>query len=228
MSAPQEMRHDVYGPIHKALRFALSNLLVQLGQTDFSDEAATDEALTALGRQLAISASHLRHEEDHVHGPLEARSGGATDALEAAHRHHDEAFGQLNDLMSLMKTVPASARPALGKEIYLRFSQFVAEDFAHMAHEELVTLPLLHSLFTDEELMEIEGRIVASLDPEETMAVMQLMLPAMNRTERVGFLTFARQAAPPEAFDAVINFAARPTLKREDWLHLTEGLGLAA
>jgi iron-sulfur cluster repair protein YtfE (RIC family) len=222
------VRHDFYGPIHKALRFALSNLLVKVGQTDFTDDAAMDETLMALGRQLSISASHLRHEEEYVHGALEARSGGATDALESAHRHHDETFGELNDLMSLMKTVPASARPAVGREIYLRFSQFVADDFAHMAHEELVTMPLLHSLFSDQELIEIEGRIIASHTPEETMAVMQILLPAMNRSERVGFLSMARQAAPPEAFDAVINFAAKPTLDREDFLHLTEGLGLAA
>ncbi len=64
--------------------------------------------------------------------------------------------------------------------------------------------------------------------PEENMEVARLMLPAMSRSERLGFLSMARDGAPPEMFDAVLQFAAKPTLPREDWIHLSEGLGLAA
>ena len=33
-------RHDLYGPIHKGLRLALSNLVVRIGSTDFADPEA--------------------------------------------------------------------------------------------------------------------------------------------------------------------------------------------
>jgi hypothetical protein len=222
-------RHDFYAPIHKGIRLALSNLVVRIGQTDFADPAAAAETMAALRRQMAMSANHLEHEEAEVHGPLEERISGGSRTLEEAHDHHRASFARLEGMMQALEAASeADERRAIGRELYLRFTTFVAEDFAHMAEEEMVTLPLLHAHFTDDELREMEGRIVASLAPEEAIAEMQLMIPAMNRDERIRFLSFARSAAPPEAFEAIMNFAARPTLGAEDYRHLSGGLGLAA
>jgi hypothetical protein len=85
---------------------------------------------------------------------------------------------------------------------------------------------LLHRLFNDEELIAIEGTIVAALPPEKAIAFMQLAIPAMNGPERVRFLAFVRGGAPAEAFEAILNFAVRPTLTPDDY-HQVE-LGLAA
>jgi hypothetical protein len=38
------------------------------------------------------------------------------------------------------------------------------------------------------------------------------MIPAMNRPERAAFLAFVREGAPAEAFDAMLDRAARPPL----------------
>ncbi len=96
-----------------------------------------------------------------------------------------------------------------------------------MLHEETQTWPLLCALFSDDELMAMEQAIIASLSPAETIDVMRLMLPAMNPAERTGLLTGMKAEAPPQAYLAVIEQAARPTLPRADFAEL-ERLGLAA
>ena len=221
-------RHDIYGPIHKALRLALSNLLVKLGSTDFECDREREEAVAALRRQLAISAGHLAHEEEFLHKRLEERASESTAALEADHRQHDEAFAKLEALLGRLEAASPGERAGLGRALYLGFSGFVAEDFEHMLEEETRITPLLHELFSDAELIEIEGRIVGSVPPEEMMAVLRLMMPALNPTERIDFLSFARASAPPEAFEAMLRFGAQPALNPSDWERLVAGLGVAA
>ena len=219
-------RHDLYGPIHKGIRLALSDLLVRLGQADFADEAAARELLGALRRQLVLSAGHLHHEEVEIHGALEARAPGATLTLEADHDHHRRAFETLEAAIAGVEAAPAAERAAPARQLYLAFSQFAAADFAHMAEEELVVLPLLHRLFTDEELIGMEARIVGAIQPDKMFDYLKLMIPAMNPAERAHFLAFVRAGAPVEAFDAILGFAARPTLSDGEYEALE--LALAA
>jgi hypothetical protein len=221
-------RHDIYGPIHKALRAAAGKLLARLGSTDFSDAAETSSILADMRSQLALGMRHLHHEELHIHAALEARSPGSSGRLEADHHHHEEAFAELEKLMKVIEGAATSERTKLGRELYLRYSQFVAADFEHMLEEETVTMPLLHSLFSDTELMAIEGAIVSSIPPAETMTIMSDMIPAMHRSERKQFLSFVKAGAPPEVFEMLLQGAAKPNLSAVDWSDLTEAFGLAA
>jgi hypothetical protein len=221
-------RHDLYGPIHKGLRLALCDLATGLARTDFAEVAEKQEMLAALRRQLALGASHLHHEEAQIHLALETRAPGSTLTLDADHEHHRRAFEALENQIKAVEAAVGDEARARGRKLYLRFTQFVAADFAHMAEEETLILPLLHRLFSDAELIAIEGAIVASLPPEEAMAFMKLMIPAMNPPERIGFLAFVRATAPDEAFEAMLNFAARPSLTPKDYQQVVQGLGLAA
>jgi hypothetical protein len=221
-------RHDLYGPVHKGLRLALCELGTRMARVDFADPEQSREMLAALRRQLALGASHLAHEEHHIHAALEARAPGSTVTLEADHDHHRRAFEALDAAIQAVEAARGEAARRLGRDLYLRFTQFVAADYAHMAEEEMVVLPLLHRLFSDAELIAIEGAIVGSLPPEEAMAFMKLMIPAMNAPERIGFLGFVRATAPAEVFVGLLDFAARPTLTPRDYQDVVEGLGLAA
>ncbi len=219
-------RHDLYGPIHKGLRLALSRLVTRIGVTDFADPLAASDLIAALRAQLALNASHLEHEEDYIHTALECRAPGAAQDLASDHDHHRRDFTEIEALMSAIEEAPVKDRPLLGRKLYLAFSRFVAADFAHMAEEELVTLPLLHQLFSDEELIAIEGAIVASLPADEMVAFLQLAVPAMNGTERLGFMAFVRGGAPAEVFEKLMTNAIRPALNADDYRALE--LGLAA
>lgn len=217
-------RYDLYGPVHKGLRLTLSNLLVRLGSADFRPGPDADALIADFRAYLALGAAHLAHEEAFVHRALEARLPKAAERLECQHRGHALHFAELETLVRAIEAATPEHRAARGKDLYLAFSRFVAEDLTHMHEEETVTRPTLCALFTDAEQQALEGAIIASLSPDENLAFMRMMLPAMTPAERLGLMRGMQAAAPPEAVSAVLEFAARPTLASEDFRALTDGL----
>jgi hypothetical protein len=220
-------RYDLYGPVHKGLRRAQADMLVRLGSADFGRDGAS-ALLADLRGLLAIAASHLAHEEEHIHRALEARIPGASSRLEHQHEAHFPRFEGMERLVAAIEAAEPADRPALGRALYLSFAAYVAEDLEHMHEEETVTWPLLCAHFRDEELAAIEGAIVGSLSPQENMAFMRMMIPAMNPAERARLFAAIRQVAPPEAVAALLDHAARPTLSDQDYGRLVGTLGLAA
>ena len=225
-NAAKPATHDFYGPIHKGLRLALGQLLARLGSVELRDSAAVAGLLADLRAQLALSAAHLQHEDNYVHGALEQRAPGLSDALEDQHHRHRETFAELEALAAALETAEPDGRAAAARALYLRFSQFVAEDFEHMADEETRILPLLQQLFSDAELIEIEASILAATGPEEMIATGRMILPAMRPDERLVLMQEVRRSAPPEGFDALMELAARPSLPETEFLALRRGLGL--
>jgi hypothetical protein len=228
MSESQPPRHDIYGPIHKAIRGALADLMVRLGRADFNDDGVMFETLASLRAQLRFSAAHLRHEEEHVHTALAARAAEAVELLERDHAGHHVAFDLLQRAIAEVEAAPSDARGPAARHLYLAFSVFVAEDLDHMAREERLVGPLLHDLFIDAELQAMEAAIIASMPPEEAMAALARMIVALNPDERLALLRFVRATAPAEVFSAVLEVAARPVLPANDWADLAARLDLAA
>ncbi|MBS0332977.1 MAG: hemerythrin domain-containing protein [Proteobacteria bacterium] len=218
-------RWDIYGPIHKGLRLAHGRVLTRLGSADYARERQA--VATELREHLRLCAQHLDHEDRHIHPAIEARAPGATAVLEAAHADHHAHFGEIDATIGGLLNATPDEAPALGRLLYLEVTRFVAADFAHMAFEEAEIWPRLCGLYSDEELAGIEMAIIGALPPADTIAYMRLMIPAMNPTERAGLLGGMKMSAPPEAFAAVIDQAARPTLSAEDFADL-DRLGLAA
>lgn len=220
-------RYDLYGNIHKGLRRTECLLLSRLGANDFADAAATDKLLADLRRLLAMAAAHVRHEDTEIHAALNGR-GIATGLVDEQHDDHRAAFAALEDRIAAVEAAPAAHRAEAGRALYLAFAAYIADDFAHMHEEETVTAPLLWRHFTDEELLAIEMRIIASLPPEENMAFTRMMLPAMNPDQRAALVVGMLQAMPREVFAAVVEFAIRPSLTEADFQALRLSVGLAA
>jgi iron-sulfur cluster repair protein YtfE (RIC family) len=217
-------RWDLYGPIHKGLRFAHAEMLKGLGRADFTTPDAT---MVALRFHLNLCAKHLAHEERYIHPALEARLTGATGEIERQHEEHREDFERLERAMAAVERAPQEARAAAGRQLYLTFSSFVAADFLHMQEEETIFYPQLCALFSDAELMAMEMEIVHSLTPAENIAYLRLMVPAMNGAERRAFLTGVKNAAPPAVFQVIVTEAVRPTLSADEFAAL-DGLAIAA
>ncbi|MFC3080165.1 hypothetical protein ACFODL_18855 [Phenylobacterium terrae] len=220
--------HDFYGPIHKGLRFAMTQLLVRLGCADTRDGAGLAQLMADVRALLDLSAHHLENEDLHVHAALEARAPGASLRLMQAHDHHRLSFEEIEVLTRQVDRAHPDDRPQMLRRLYLRFSEFVADDLAHMAEEEQVILPVLQSLFTDAELQRIEDRIMSGLTPEDMIGFGRILIPAANREERIALLSAVRANAPAPAFEAILTLSAKPTLSDADWSHLAAGLGVAA
>lgn len=220
-------RWDLYGPVHKGLRLATTEFMTRMGRTDFS-ERSCEALLQELKAHLELCAEHLAHEEAFIHPALESRRGDSAMRLTRQHADHRQSFAELHRLIDAVLAAEVAERPARARELYLAYSVFVAEDLAHMHEEETVTWPLLCSLFTDEELADIEMSIIGSLTPQANMDFMRLMIPAMNPQERAALLGGMKANAPPEAFNAVIEGVARPVLAAADFDDLAARLDLAA
>jgi hypothetical protein len=216
---PQEQdrpaTHDFYANIHKALRLSLSRLLVRLGNTDPDDEAALCALCADLRSQMVLSLSHLQHEEAVIHAALARTAPDVVGELEEAHGHHRTAFELIAQLALEVRLEPVGGRDRAMRSLYLAFSRFVAEDFAHMAEEELNVLPLLQALFSDAELMAMEAEIIASIGPDEMLQTARLMMPALRPAERLAMARHARATTPTEVFDGLMA-GVLPALEPKD------------
>ena len=219
-------RYDMYGLIHKALRRAQCDMLIRLGSTDFS-RRGLDGLIDDLRGLLSLGASHISHEEVHIHTALDLRAPKATDAVQHEHDSHRQSFRQLEELIDRLENAEASRRPAIGRQLYLSYSLFVARDFEHMFEEETELSARLWDHFDDAELGAMEGAIKSSLPPEKVIVFMRLMIPAINAEERAGMLGGMKAHAPREAFEAVMELAARPTLSPEEMGELERRLALS-
>ena len=206
MTSPQ--RHDLYGPIHKGLRLGSSRLLMALGQIETRDPRAVAELLGQLRIHLQLAEEHLQHEDAEYNEPLRSRAPALALLLADDHQHHYETFRELEGLIHAVETADDENRAALGRALYLRFSTYFGEDLAHMAREEQEALPAFHAHFSDQELMDMESRIIQSIAPERLTQYYFIMVPGMNPAERAIFLRYIRANAPAEAFDHILGDVA--------------------
>lgn len=194
---------DLYGPIHKALRWALARVLSRIGATSVTDDPEVSAVLTEVHDLIVALESHLAHEEELIHPAIEARRPGATGDLMDDHAEHANMLGGLRVLLAAIRSGSPATRPALWRALYLRFADLFAENIRHMAEEEEVIQPLLEELYTSQELGEIHDRLLASIAPDEMLAAMKIMLPANDFECRLAMLDGAKHAMPPEVFAGV-------------------------
>ncbi|MBL8550728.1 MAG: hypothetical protein JNJ73_12160 [Hyphomonadaceae bacterium] len=218
-------RHDFYGPIHKGLRLGSARMLIALGAADWRDAAASEALLAALRTHLILAREHLEHEDAQFHPPLAAVAPELAAALDADHTHHYETFARLDAAIAAMEN--AGDRMASGRALYLSFGAYFASDLQHMEREERVAMPAFQARYSDEELMAMEGRIIASISVEHVTAYYTLMLPGMSPTERATFLSYVKAVAPEAAF-ALLDGVARTALAPEDYRLLRADMALAA
>jgi hypothetical protein len=219
-------RWDIYGAVHKGLRMAQLELLVRIGRADFGDEDTVKSIISDMRMIMMLGTSHLKHENDHIHRAMENKQPSEVDRLEDQHDSHERDFAALEDVLKAIEDADAAMRKVLARRLYLGFTAFIAHDLEHMHEEETVANPMLHAMFTDHELEGIEMDIIAQLPPEKVIAYMRLMIPASNPDERASLLGGVKASAPPEAFKAVIDLAARPTLDPRDFADLSRRLGI--
>ena len=216
-------RMDLYTPIHKALRAFMTDTLSRIGRMDVFDADDQQAALGQLDALLALCESHVAHENEFVHTAIEARQPAGSARIAAEHVEHIASLSALRDEARALAAAPGAERMALALRLYRHLALFVAENFEHMHFEETVHNAALWTHYTDAELADIHGRLLASIPPAENLLVARWMLPAMNPTERAGLLAAVAPTMPPEAFLGVLDHV-RPHLDNRAWTKLTRAL----
>jgi len=217
-------RFNIYLQIHKGVRTALATVLLQVGRTDPNDEAEIAETLAAVRDLLTFLREHLQHEDEWIHPALEARRPGSSHGTRDDHAHHDEALAALASTQrAVQRCAPAERATALLR-LYRQLALFVAENLEHMHMEETDNHAALASSYSDDELRELDRRLVASIPPASLMTALRWMLPGMTAPDRAALLGGLRAAAPADMVDAVLAMI-RPHLNARDWAKLGAAIG---
>ena len=212
-------RMQPYRLVHKSLRTMLSQALHHAGALDAAEAQERIRLVDEVEQLLAICADHLAHENRFLHEPLRARAPREVLAFDHDHLDHLDAIGALRVLLQRLRDASDDG-DALAYELYLRLSQFVADNLAHMAEEESTLTCALWSHFSDAELQIQIDRLHATLSPAELEGFMRGLAGSLNGSELSMLLAEMRQALPPEAATAMAGVL-------RDELHIQRRHGVA-
>ncbi len=212
-------RLDLYAHIHKAMRLFMTDTLQQLSRLDVDDADELTTVLAQLEALLDAADHHVQRENEFMHPLIEARCAGVSAGIAAEHVEHLAAIAALRVDALALRALPS---PTSAHRLYQRFAEFVADNFEHMAVEESRHNQALWAAYSDAELHEIHGRILASIGPREMSEVLRWMVPALTPAERamvVGGL--------PPAVRAPVLAGMRPLLNDAAWTKLCRALNQA-
>ena len=218
-------RLDLYAPIHKALRSFMSDTLGRLGRMDATDADELQDTLQQFEALMALCASHVQHEDQFMHPAIEARQPAGSARIAHEHDEHLQSIAELRDEAAALRTAPGEARATLALRLYRHLALFVAANFQHMHIEETAHNAALWAHYSDAELMQLHGRLMAAIDPREHLLVARWMLPALTPAERSAVVGGMKADAPPEAFLGLMA-QVRPHLSRQTWTHLAHDFNL--
>lgn len=216
-------RHDLYRNIHKGLRAAMFDTVLRVGRTDPTDTTATSATLDQADRLLAFMGAHVKHENEHVHTAIEARTPGGARRTSDDHHEHAENLAALRaQVVGMRGLVGGAAADALHR-LYLDLAEFVAENLRHMRVEETQNNAQLWFLYSDAELAAIHDRLLASVEPPAMVEAISWMARGLTLPELVALVTEARANAPAPAFAAMLELIGLQ-VEPARWTALTRAL----
>lgn len=222
-ATPPVPRHDIYAPIHKALRLFMTDTLTRIGRMDTADRAEVGATLDQLDALLDLCTSHLQHENDFLHPALEARQRHAAARTALDHVEHGHGIAALRQEALGLREAPAVRAPGLALRLYRHLALFVADNLQHMHIEETANNAALWSHYRDDELHALHERLLATLSDAERLQVARWMVPALSPAERAAVLGKMRAQMPPEAFRAVLD-TVQPHVDHAGWIKLARDL----
>ena len=220
MAAP---RVDLYGIIHKMLRVELFQTASLIGTTNFADPQTRAETAALFGRTKAFLDEHGGHEDDFVEPSVREVNPDLAARLEKDHIGLDAQLESLVELLGQIEETEGEAAVGLGAQLHKGYSDFIVVYLTHMSCEETEVNETLWAHYTDDELVEIRGRLQGSIPPPRFAEWFALMVPAMNLQERIGVLTGIKLNAPPPIFDAMSG-VAKEAIGEEAWAQVAGAL----
>jgi hypothetical protein len=203
--AARAPRHDLYAKIHKALRLAMTDAMNRVGRLDTDEDGEVRAAAVTVRELIDLCRLHLEKEEQFVHPALEAAIPGSSSRTARDHDDHLRAFDRLEAGVRAIERSTGERAAAAAARLYRDLALFTAENLVHMHGEEVDNNAVLWATLSDDEIVAIERRLVASIPPGRMAGILRWMAPAMTPAERATFFTNLRSKLPPPAFAAVMS-----------------------
>lgn len=201
-------RFNTFNMIHKALRAMLYDTALTLQQTWFGNE---DEAQTALRKVESVITQfeqHAHHEDTFVLPLITAYEPALVEEFENEHVEDHRIGEQLVHLVHIFRAANGEEeRIIAGSGVVKAFMDFMVFNLQHMAKEERVLNPVLWTYYTDEQLLQMNGRIVASIPAPEKAVSSQWMMRGISNREAIQWLKAVKQNAPEQDFQMLWSLA---------------------
>jgi hypothetical protein len=218
-----QLRVDLYGTVHKALRARLFDLGTELDRCDFANTLEVAVALSAYRRAMGFVHEHHQHEEHFIEPALRTCGADIAGAITTQHSGAQASLAELDDIAATIERSPEARRGA-GAQLCARYRAFLADYLDHMDYEETAVNRAMWATFTDQELIDLRGRLQASIPLPRFIEWLEILLPAINVEERTAMLRGIKTSAPEPAFLAVTALASR-VLGPTAWDAVRERLG---
>ena len=189
-----QQRHEMYRPVHKAIRHMMYTTAHDLSVADFQDKTLADGALASLESTITLLVLHAGHEENYVHTALE-----------------ELTYTELRRLSNEVGKATGERKSELGNEIYDIYNQFVGTYVDHLYREEHELQQALWDNFTDEELSAIDGALQASIAPDVLGQFLTLICASFNPDDLISLIGAMKGGMPPEVFQGVVQLCESAT-----------------
>ena len=204
-------RHEMYRPIHKAIRHMMYTTAHTLGAADFQDATVSEAALASLESTILLLITHAGHEENFVHKALEERAPGFIESFEKDHGNDERTYVELRKLSREAQGASGEQKSELGNKIYDLYNQFTGTYLDHLYREESELQQALWDNFTDEELGAIEGALMASVSPDVMGQFLSIICSSFNPHDLAFMLSAMKGGMPPEVFQGLAQAAESAT-----------------
>jgi hypothetical protein len=184
-------RIDFYTKVHKGLRAGLFAVSQRAAALDYADSTSVQALAAELRALLGRLSAHAAHEARFIHPLLLQKIGESCfDPEHAALELEQDSVGHA---LARLIAAPAEEREQSGLALYRTLNRFICNYLGHLEREEAI-MPLLHERCSDAELANVMTRFGASRSPQETLADLRWMLPALNPMEQGEMLAGAAKA----------------------------------
>jgi len=200
---------DLYRDVHKAIRAWLFEVTAEAGRLDAADRTARVAHAAKVRDLVRFLVFHAEHEDAVLAGHIEQVLPERAAEIAAEHVALEAAMADLVALADLALDCGRHDDRAAVHDLYLELATFTGRYLAHQDVEERVVMPALWGAYGIGPLLELHGRIIASISPDDMGWSLARMLPAMDVDDRTEMLVGMRASAPPEAFAGVLALAAQ-------------------
>lgn len=216
-------RPKPYQQIHKGLRGLMTETLARVGRMDAHDRAGLAETLAFVDALLDACLAHRHYENGFFHKALREKAPRTVAVFDIDHESYEQAIGTLRQLTHRLRVEPEGVERR-GYELYLELANFLAETLEHMAEEETVLTALLWQHFSDEEILDLNRRLVESIPLRDRPFWVGWIVAYIGHRERVELLQALRASVSPAVF-AVHLHHVRSHMAGSEWDALARALG---
>ncbi len=223
-------RFNGFGMIHKALRMMLFDTATTLQHTDYCDANGMDIALEKIEHVVDFFDEHADHEDTEVLPVIADAEPALWRSFEEEHIT-DRQLGQnlKNAIASYRAAQEDETRSQAGYNTFYAFNAFIAFNLNHLNKEETELNQVLWRLLSDEEIMAINGKIAASVPPQQAAETYKWMMRGCNNKELISFIKTLQAHAPALVLAIALGIAETElTSDRLERVRAACGIGISA